>query len=444
MNSQKGSQRDKILSLFFGRKRKNKKTESEKIKTKSKKISYELPVEEEHKNEEQKSKKQIDIIIDINKKNNLINENKKIQKTKKTNSDGQPEIEIVSETEKEIIQQDMTKSIDVKIESIEEKDDTQSEIENTIIDTIEQIIEEDLEELDEIEYELKVINDKQEDEVKLAEVEKIKTELQEIIKKLNFIKDKYYSKKEKNPLDIDDKYIYDLVNNYKDELAESNLDKKIKNDIKHTQEYISIIERIISVENTTETLDKQIEEKLDKYEIRDDYFEKMKDEYTDIQDLKDIIDTFNKQQNTIIKSLESKIERSAKISKRIEKNYKIVPDLNKLIESAMIFALSKKIPPTPRGKLIKIAMITSAIGIASGFLTTKETTKEIVNIEYTDFSKDIYSCIKDISTMDRKIDSAFLDINKIRRTLKSEYGEFKNKLDDFDNLLNKLDNVEKK
>ena len=174
MNSQKGSQRDKILSLFFGRKRKNKKTESEKIKTKSKKISYELPVEEEHKNEEQKSKKQIDIIIDINKKNNLINENKKIQKTKKTNSDGQPEIEIVSETEKEIIQQDMTKSIDVKIESIEEKDDTQSEIENTIIDTIEQIIEEDLEELDEIEYELKVINDKQEDEVKLAEVEKIK------------------------------------------------------------------------------------------------------------------------------------------------------------------------------------------------------------------------------------------------------------------------------
>ncbi len=444
MNGQKGSQRDRIISLLFGKKNGKKKKPDEIEEKKDKdKIYYQAKLDDEKEKNDKQEDNLIDVQVDLGVKDSL-EEHKKVEQIQNVKPNGEQEIIIEKENEIKPDEKKIVPNIKVDIKPVEDTlQDNTIEIEKTIVETIEQIIKEDLDELEQIEYELKVLNEKQQDEVKLEEVEKLKVELEQIIKKLTIIKDKYYPKKDNKIVNIDDEFIYDLVNDYKDELAEQSLDKKIEKDIKKVKEYINIIERIVLVENDTDDIDKEIDEKLEQYEIRDEEFEKMKDDFTDIEKLKDIVDKFNSEQDSIIGKLEAKIEESSSISRRIETNFNIVPDLNRLIEAAMMIALSKSIPPTPRGKLMKIAMITSAIHVASQFLTTRETTREIVTVKYTDFAKDIKSCIKDISTIDGKIDNAFLDIDTMRNVLIGQYGEFAGKLDEFDNLIKNLDNVEK-
>ena len=89
-------------------------------------------------------------------------------------------------------------------------------------------------------------------------------------------------------------------------------------------------------------------------------------------------------------------------------------------------------------------MIISAVTIASRFITTEQTQKEITTVEYTDFTKDIMAAIKDVDKVKSKIDDAFVDIDTIREKLKGQYSEFVGKLDDYDELLENLDNLEGK
>lgn len=326
-----------------------------------------------------------------------------------------------------------------------EENNNIEEIEKIVLDAIEKMVKEDLNELEEIQYEIEILNQKENDEYLTEEVEKLKDRLNELIDKFNKIRDKYYSTGtiKIDALDIEDKYIYDLIQEYKDDLKETTITNEIQNEVEQIQNYISIMNQILDVEISKDEIDEKIDEKLDKFEIRDDEFEKMKDEYQNIEQIKNEIDKFNDEQYKIIKDIEQKIATTGTYTRTIETDTHLVTHLNRLIEAAMLVSLSKKIPPTPRGNIIKIAMITSAVRNASRFITTEQQKKEIIKVDFDDFSNDILDSIKNIGDVSYKIDDAFNNIDKIRQNFKEQCEQYAGQIKEFDELIKNLDNVEK-
>ncbi len=442
MKGAKGGNRDKKISYLFSQKNKeNQNGDIEEIETypEKKQVVYKAAKEDNKENKIIENDQATTVDLNLNK--DAIKEVTTINTFPPTNEKKDHHTEIVKETKIDEEQIIPTVRVEEKEEEITLNTDV---LEKEIIDAVEVIVTEDLEELDEIAYEIEVLNNKQQEEVLEDETQKLKDELQDLLRKFEKIKNKYYPSNVNNEIvDIDDELLYDLLQEYKDEIRISNIKNEVSKDIDKIENYITIMQRINNVEDRGEEIEEDIDKKLDSFKIRDEDFEIMKDEYSNTESMKDEIEKIINTQNSIIKSLNEKIDKNGDIRKRTETNYYLVTHLNRLVESAIMIGLSRRIPPTPRGRLIRAGMIVSAINIASHFITTEQTQKEITTVEYTDFSKDVLSAIKDIDNIKSNIDNAFDDIDTIRQKLEGQYSEFAGKLDDYDDLLKNLDNLEK-
>ena len=329
---------------------------------------------------------------------------------------------------------------------LEDEINLEEELELKIIDALETILKEDLYELEELEYEFKLLNEKQETEVDYEEIEKLKEELQELLKKFELIKEKYdiYQNSDKeNYIDLDDEFIYDLILEYKKETQENTLIQQINDQVEKIEEYIGVIEKIIEIETDTDELDKELDEKLEKFEIRDEEFEKLKMEYENIEDINKLIDTFNRKQEEIMKDLDSKVNAAEDITRRVETTTSYITNFNRLIQMALLISVSKRIPPTPTGIILKTNLMLGAINAAAHFITTRENTREIVRVNYPNYENEIKNAAESTTTAITQIDDAFISIDAIREKFKNECEEYKDQIEEYDKLLKNLDNVER-
>lgn len=451
MKGAKGGKRDRIISMLFSNKNTKLKNEAEQIEQKAKLHIYKQGIKQD-------DNENIDIELEeasIKTKN----ENPHFQNTSisdETKKDEESETKTVvttEETEDEKIELIQIKIAPEEIEKqipedifLDEENKVEEEIELKIVDAIETLLKEDLYKLEELEYEFKVLNEKQDEEVEYEEIEKLKEELEELLRKFEIIKQRYEIYEEsdkKNYIDLDDDLIYDLIIEYKKETEDNTLIEKINDQVEKIEEYIGIIEKIIDIEKSTDDLEEELDEKLEKFEIRDEEFENLKIEYENVEDINELVDTFNRKQDEIIKDLEYKIETSEEITKKIENTTNYITNFNRLIQMAILISVSKKIPPTPTGNILKTSLMLSAINAAAHFITKKETSKLVTKVKYTDYSKSIRNAVNDTNSIITKIDSAFLDIEAIRETFKKECEEYKEQIEEYDKLIKNLDKVEK-
>ncbi len=321
----------------------------------------------------------------------------------------------------------------------EEKKDTLLEI--AVINELTIVIKEDLTKLEILEYQIKVLQEKEEKEYDTIELERLKQQLVELIKNFEKLKEKYDIKDSKNielKNFIDDKDIYQMVRDYKETVKENTLYE----DIQKIEEYISVIDKIIQVENKNDTLEEEIDEKLDKFNIRDNEFNDMVNGFEDIDKINEEVEQFTKIQDDLIFKLEEKIRKTGEINTSIERYTEYVPNVSALINSALLFNASKKIPPTPAGNIIKTSMILQAVNLAAHFIEAKEKTREVVTVKYTDYAKDITNAMNNISDTIYKIDGAFVDIERIRENFKMQCEEFKLDIPEYDDFIRTLDKTE--
>ena len=316
-------------------------------------------------------------------------------------------------------------------------------LEKSVVEALERIIKEDIYELEQIQYELEILKSKENDESLTDEVEKLKQRLEELIIKFEKIKDLYYKSIEKEDLtSIDDEELYRLVTEYKENYKDSNLMDILETELKVVESYVNLIEQIIYIENETDELDEKIDDKLDKFQIRDDEFEKMKQDFENVEEINDIVDSFNREQEKIMKEIEEKMKASEEITSKVERTISVVPHFNRLIQSAILFSMSKKIPPTPTGYLIKTQLMISAIGLAAHFITTDEKERKITTIKFQDFSRSLENIGKNINDIILRIDDAFYDISLIRENFKKVCEEYAGQIPEYDELMKNLDRTE--
>ena len=160
-------------------------------------------------------------------------------------------------------------------------------------------------ELENIKFKLEVLNEIKNQEFETTEIERLKEELEYIIKKFEEVKNKYKNLEinSNTELQIDENEIYNLVNEYKERVASEkseNLISEVNKQIKQIEEYVSVIDILIHVGNEKDNLETELDEKLEELQIRDDEFDKLQLEYTNIQTMNDEIEAFTKEQDKII------------------------------------------------------------------------------------------------------------------------------------------------
>ncbi|MBE6151073.1 MAG: hypothetical protein E7162_04610 [Firmicutes bacterium] len=317
----------------------------------------------------------------------------------------------------------------------------------SIIEELEELLRNDSYDLKDIQYRIEVLQQQEKDEVLLENIEKIQKELEDLIKRFNYIKDKYADLY--GYISIKDmefitglgigNAIRDYIGNGKDGFDNS----KTIDQINEIKEFIEIINGIIDVEKKKEDLSLKVDQKLEDFGIRDEEFIKLQDRYTNVEAINSKVDEYNRTITSSLKDIEAKIADSVDISRRIETTTSIVPDLNRIMEATVLMASTSLIPPTPLGQLFKASLFISATHMMATALTPRTEQKEVITTTVTDYSRDIQISKDNINSILNNIDNAFNEISYMKDTFQKEFSQYASQIPEYDKLIQNMFNIEK-
>jgi len=356
----------------------------------------------------------------------------KSKKDEKENQETHKEIKEKEEFDKDFInEQTVLNDVSINIDTLDE---------------IEKMLITNYSEIQNIKYELNVLEQKEEEEIITEEVERLIEELKQLIKKFEKIKKDFYSSNLVNIYNhsSNNNYIELLINEYKTSVKENHLTEEIINGMKQIEEYISLINDIIEVESLKDNVEQKLNTKKENLDIRDNEFENLKIEYSNIEKMNHYLDGFSKEYNIIIKDIESKVAQSEQVKKTAEYKSELVINHSKLLASTLLLASTPMIPCTKGGSLLRLGLMMGAIGgLASSFKVRTRESKVTTHINFTDYAKDIQTSINSVQDMSLMIDKTRLDIKNIKSEFIREFGEYITRIPEYAELMANLDTVEK-
>lgn len=342
---------------------------------------------------------------------------------------------------------DITTFSEDKTQEQEETSKADTLLQASIIQELNRLLEEDVQDLNDIHYKLKVIENYDKDAVLVDEVERLQKELQELIKRFEEIKKKYdinYNNISLKDLDlINDLEIGDILENYISEGKNGNFDESIFGPITEIKNFMNIINGIIDIEKNKDIVEESLEEKLDTYKIRDEEFEKLQDNFADVEKINDETTKYQYEVNAIIDEINSKLANNVDIEKSIKSTTSVVPNINRILGATALMASSTLIPPTPIGRLFKASLFVTAAHMLATSFQNKTQEKEITHITVTDYSKSIEKNRDDINLALNDIASALDEITYMKDTFEKEFAPFRNQIPEYDKFIENIFSIEK-
>lgn len=411
---------------------------------------------EKIKGQEKKEKEQ----IIINNKNNVdeyfvdpfippipffTEENKLKKKKDETIDKPKITIPVKDDTKKELKEENNTILKNEEITITTTAVDNIVPIEKAIIDEVEKNIKEDLYELNKIKYELEIIKKEEEKELKLEEINNLIIQLDKLIKRFEKVKKEFYKKNyDKIDFDFNNSAISDLIEEYIIYIKNNNIASDSLIQIRQIEEYIDIINNLVSIEEDSHILNNDLTNKKETLNIKDKELDDFDKKYTNIDKITKYIDTFSKEQETIIKEIENKVNQSTKITKKAEYQTNLIIDYSKLLSSTLLMATTTIIPQTKTGNMLKIGLIiTSVANMSKVIKTSTKESKVTTHISKIDYSDNIKSSLENINDMDIMINNSLSDIKYMKQLFKSEFEQYKDCINEYTSMLTKLDSIEK-
>lgn len=316
---------------------------------------------------------------------------------------------------------------------------TNEVLEVVIFEELDTMIKTDYNILEESNLEVDLLNKKEEDSNLVEEVKELEKEIEKLIEKFKQLTKKYDDIYEnidyKEIRKISEEYFKYLIDDY----------ATIKNIISKEllEEYVSVVNKIIEIENKKDNLKEKIENKKDKLNIRDYDFEKMKDAYTEIDKVTDNIKDINDELNKSLSNIKELLKDSVKIDKNIEYQKKLSLNVGNAIKGSILLGSSKLFPPTRKGNMFKIAFM--IIGTSKLSNLIKEEKKEKITYEFDikNYEKDITNNIINVDNVINDIENAFIDVDYIRKTIKNDFKEYTDQIPEYKELIKNINRLEK-
>ena len=374
------------------------------IKIELKEEEYKEPSKEE-KPKEKETKEQVKEL----KQEELKQEVKEKPKTKEENKEAYEFSDLTENQQRRLQKLQARKIIDVYEKQLK---DIRYELRNLIIDYNTLVSEED-----------KII--------KAEEEEKLLDKLNEIIKKLEELKDKIRIE----DLDkYDDNYIYTLIEGYLEDFK----DKKLIKTIKDSPLYIAISEKLDEFDKKKERFKDRVEDRKEELEDKEERFSELKEKYYKIDKINKDLEEFYREQERILKEMREKVDKAVTVTERVEVQ---VESMNKRTQSLLRRLSILMLIPGARGAKATAAMFAIYKEIARNILFPKTTTKKYQEITVTDYSRDIEKSIKKLDEVSSDLYKAGKDIDKMISSIKEEFSEYIGVLPECDELLRNLDKV---
>ena len=367
---------------------------------------------------------EVPIHIDLEEDKKEIHvENKKLEEKKPTKEEKQEEIPILEEKETEYSEfKDLTESQRQKLQKLQAR---------KIIDIYEKQLKDIRFELRNLIIEYNTLIDDEDKIIKSREEERILDKLNEIIKKIEELKNKI---KIDNLDKYDDNYIYTLVEEY---LAEFK-DKKIIKDIKDSPLYILISDKLDEFDKKKEKFKSEVEERTEDLKDKEDKLAEMREKYFKLDRINNSLNEFYVDQERLLREMQDKIDNAVTETEKVEVK---IQYMNRQTERLLRRLSLLMLIPGPRGAKAFAAMTTIYADMARQMMNPRTITKKYKVITVYDYSKDIEKNIEKIDRVKGNLSKTSNDLDKLLSNIKDEYKEFIGVNKDCDDLISNLEKV---
>ena len=317
-----------------------------------------------------------------------------------------------------------------KIETLEENKIFQKITDKKIVAEYEEKLKDVKIELKKLIYEYNVLQQASEDLTDSKEAEEILYQLSIIIKKIEELK----SKMKIDIKDLEtDAYLTDIVDQYMDEFK----NKNIVSEIKDSDLYIMIAEKLEEVTEKTGTLTNKVEDTKDKLELDESQFDKLKESYYNFENFNNQLIAFQSEQDFLLKDLEKKVSESTSITEQVQYRVQLMNRQNRRL--LQMIALPMLIPGNRSARAI--ASATAAyLYFMRNLLNPRLRQQRYRIISVIDYSSEIE---RNISKIEDAATSISKTSNKLEEMIRKIEVDFKDYMDTLPECRELLSNLNK-
>ena len=352
----------------------------------------------------------------------LEENNKRIER--KETLEQKKEIEIKGQQQTEI------KAPTTQIENLEQNKIFQKFADKKIVAGYEEKLKEVRGELKKLIYEYNVLAQAAEDLTDSKEAEEVLQQLSIIIKKIEELKEKI---KIENPEAENDTYLTEIVYQYIEEFSNKNTVAEVKD----SELYIMIADKLEEVTEKTETLTNKVEDTKDKLELDEEAFANLKESYYNFENFNNQLIIFQNEQDYLLKDLEKKVSESTTVTEQVEYRVQLLNRQNKRL--LQMIALPMLIPGNRSAKAIATATA-SYLYFMRNLLTPRLREQRYRVISVIDYSREIENNISRIEDATHTLGKTS---NKLEEMIKKIEVDFKDYLDQIPECRELLNNLNK-
>lgn len=318
-----------------------------------------------------------------------------------------------------------------KIETLEENKIFQKITDKKIVAEYEEKLKDVKIELKKLIYEYNVLQQASEDLTDSKEAEEILYQLSIIIKKIEELKSKM-------KIDIKgletDAYLTDIVDQYMDEFK----NKNIVSEIKDSDLYIMIAEKLEEVTEKTGTLTNKVEDTKDKLELDESQFDKLKESYYNFENFNNQLIAFQSEQDFLLKDLEKKVSESTSITEQVQYRVQLMNRQNRRL--LQMIALPMLIPGNRSARAI--ASATAAyLYFMRNLLNPRLREQRYRIISVIDYSSEIEKNISKIEDAAISISKTSNKLEEMIRKIEVDFKDYINAIPECRELLSNLNKL---
>ena len=343
------------------------------------------------------------------------------------------QIPVIKEKEANNIQPKKVETSEIKLEELNEKQKNklQKLQARKIIDVYEKQLKDIRFDLRNLIIEYNTLVDEEEDIIRSKEAEIILDKLNQIIKKIEDLKDKI---KIEDLNKYDDNYIYTLIEEYLDEFK----DKKLVKEIKDSPLYILISEKLDEFDKMKDKFKDKVEEKKEDLEEKEEKLEELREKYYKVDKLNNDLNDFYLEQELLLREIKEKVDKAVTVTEKQEVQIEYMNNQTRSLLRRLSLLMMLR---GARGAKAFAAMSAIYISMARQMLLPKTKIKKYKEIIVKDYTKDIENNIDKINEVSISISNISNNIDKLKSKIKEEFSDYIGVIPECDELLANLDKV---
>ena len=234
----------------------------------------------------------------------------------------------------------------------------------------------------------------------------------------------------------DNNYLYVLIQDYLKDFR----DNKIVEEVKNSNVYIDISDKLEELEIKRDKLKEEIERKKEEFELREVNLEKLHNDFYSIDRLNNELEDFQNEQKYLIVQLENKMKNAVSITEKTKYEVQTMDVLTRRMMRLMAFQMFL---PGPRFTRAIATTGAAYLHFLNRIINPPTIEKKYSVIKVQDYRKDLEYNLASIDDASKMINRTSEQIDKMISEIKNRYHDYLGVIPECDSLLNNLNRVKR-